>query len=168
MISKIQKLTDCEAAYLAGFLDGDGSICAKIVKDPTRIHKYAIRIEICFIQKKNRRFFLKRLQNQLGCGNLNLTEESLGRTVDNLTIGKLSKVRELLIKLKCHLQLKKGQAKYAIDIIDNYYQRKNITLDQFCLLCENVDKLTALNDSKKKKGAITGALVIKELRANNS
>jgi hypothetical protein len=168
MTSKIQRLTDNEVIYLAGFLDGDGNIYAKLVKDKTRKYKHAIRVEISFSQKKNRRFFLMKWQKKLGCGKLNLAENSLKKPVDNLTIGELGKVRELLVKLKCHLQIKKGQAKLAIDIIENYHRKNDISLDQFCLICKKIDKLTALNDSKKKEGSITGASVIKELRTNYS
>ncbi|MBE0439333.1 MAG: hypothetical protein IBX57_06180 [Gammaproteobacteria bacterium] len=168
MTNKIQKLTDNEVVYLAGFLDGNGSICAKLVKDKTSKYKYAIRVEICFSLKKNRRFFLMQWQKKLGCGKLILAKNSPERTVDNLTIGEFNKVRELLVKLKCHFQIKKGQAKLAIDIIENYYRKKDISLEQFCLICKKIDKLTALNDSEKKEGSITGASVIKELRTNYS
>lgn len=47
-----KNLTELEKAYIAGFLDGDGSIIAQIIHDKTRKYKFYIRISIVFYQKK--------------------------------------------------------------------------------------------------------------------
>ena len=45
------KLTEIELAYIAGFLDGDGSIYAQIVKGDDYKYGFRIRISIAFFQK---------------------------------------------------------------------------------------------------------------------
>jgi len=160
-------LTEKEINYLAGFIDGDGSIYAKIAQAKDRKFKYAIRVEISLTQKSSRRWFLEKWQKKLGCGKLNYAEESPKKTVDNLIIGQMGKVRELLFLLKNNLMIKKGQAKDAIVLIDKYYKRKNMTLEDFCSVCSLADKITAQNDSIKAENFVTGASVIKELRENN-
>lgn len=161
-------LTEKEINYLAGFIDGDGSIYVKIVQAKDRKFKYAIRVEISLTQKSSRRWFLEKWQKKLGCGKLNCAEKSPKRTVDNLTIGQMGKVRELLFLIKNNLMIKKGQSKDAITLIDNYYKKKNMTLDEFCSVCLLADKITAQNDSRKTENSITGASVIKELKENTS
>lgn len=160
-------LTEKEISYLAGFIDGDGSIYAKIVSANDRKFKYAIRVEISLSQKLTSRWFLEKWKKKLGCGNLNKAEDSPKRTIDNLTIGQFGKVREVLLLIKNDLLLKKGQAKDVINLIDKYFGNKTMTLDEFCECCVLVDKITARNDSKKTKDSITGASVVKELRESN-
>jgi hypothetical protein len=45
-----KRLTELDKAYLAGFLDGDGSIVSQIVKDKGRKYGFYIRISVCFYQ----------------------------------------------------------------------------------------------------------------------
>ena len=45
------KITELELAYIAGFLDGDGSIMTQIVKNESYKYGYTIRISIVFYQK---------------------------------------------------------------------------------------------------------------------
>ena len=52
MNKHLVNLSELDKAYIAGFLDGDGSIIAQIVKDDTRKLKFYIRISIVFYQKR--------------------------------------------------------------------------------------------------------------------
>ena len=51
-LKQINKLNEKELSYIAGFLDGDGSIMAQIVKDK-KSYKYGhtIRVTVFFIKK---------------------------------------------------------------------------------------------------------------------
>lgn len=51
MSNLLNKLSDLDKAYIAGFLDGDGSIMVQIISDKTRKFKFYIRISIGFYQK---------------------------------------------------------------------------------------------------------------------
>lgn len=62
----MKKLTEKQAAYLAGFIDADGSISAQIVKREDYVLKFQIRLSVLFIQKKTRIHFLKQVQSELG------------------------------------------------------------------------------------------------------
>ena len=50
----MKKLTEINKAYLAGFLDGDGSIITQIVHNNTYKYKFYIKISIVFYQKNNK------------------------------------------------------------------------------------------------------------------
>ena len=44
-------LTETQAAYIAGFLDADGSIITQIVSRKDYVLKFQIRVSVIFIQK---------------------------------------------------------------------------------------------------------------------
>jgi hypothetical protein len=51
----IKTLSPIDAAYLAGFVDGDGSILSQIVKREDYNYKFLIRISLLFHQKSKRK-----------------------------------------------------------------------------------------------------------------
>jgi hypothetical protein len=53
-IHKLKRLTPMELSYIAGFLDGDGSIYAQIVKRSDYRLRFQIRVCIGFYQKTTR------------------------------------------------------------------------------------------------------------------
>ena len=53
-LHKLKRLTDIERSYITGFLDGDGSIYAQIVKRSDYRLKFQIRVSISFYQKTTR------------------------------------------------------------------------------------------------------------------
>ncbi len=171
-LKKIKQLTDLEKSYLAGFIDADGYIYAKIVRSNDRIHKFAIKVEVSVTQKINKRWFLIKLQKKIGCGNLNIApaDSSETKTTDNFVLNSMPLVKGFLLEMRPHLKLKKTQAELAILIIDLYCKQKSVSKFEFIKLCKMVDKLIELNDSEKylKKNSITGTTVEKELLADNS
>jgi len=50
----MKNLTDTDKAYIAGFLDGDGSIISQIVKSKDYRFGFYIRLSITFIQKTDK------------------------------------------------------------------------------------------------------------------
>ena len=44
-------LTPVDFAYIAGFLDGDGSIMAQIVRNDSYLYGFSIRLSVVFFQK---------------------------------------------------------------------------------------------------------------------
>jgi hypothetical protein len=51
-------LKPSDIIYLAGFLDGDGSIITQIVHDKTRKYKFYIKISLVFYQSIKNRWFM--------------------------------------------------------------------------------------------------------------
>lgn len=54
MSHNLQKLTKLDYAYIAGFLDGDGSILAQLVRRTDYRLGFQIRVSITFYQKNTR------------------------------------------------------------------------------------------------------------------
>ena len=65
-LKKINKLNENELSYIAGFLDGGGSIMAQIVKNKDYKYGHTVRVTVCFYQKTTRHWFLIKLRKLLG------------------------------------------------------------------------------------------------------
>ena len=64
----INKLTESDKNYLAGFLDGDGSVLAQIIKGRNYKHGHTIRVSVIFYQSTKRHWFLIKTKSLLGKG----------------------------------------------------------------------------------------------------
>ena len=63
-------MQDTIRAYIAGFLDGDGSIHFQLVRRRDYVYGYQIRVSVCFYQSTRGKAGLEWLKEQLGCGYL--------------------------------------------------------------------------------------------------
>jgi len=150
--SSLLKLSIEEKAYIAGFLEGAGSIILQIVRQKTFVYGYTIRVSICFYQKTSRNWFMLWLKNKLG--NLGY----LRNRTDNMceyTITSLNDVSLVLTMLLPYLRIKKNLGKLALSIIERNQKVK--TKNDFLEVCKLVDKAVFYTDSKKR--TITSQIV---------
>jgi hypothetical protein len=151
------RLTETQAAYLAGFIDGDGSILVQIVNRPDYVLKYQLRVSVLLIQKKQRLHFLKQFMNEIGSGTL----RDRGDNIAELAIVGMSTVLPFLKQIKPFLRLKRKQANLVIQIIEHLPLTKN-SAEKFIQLCQLADQVSELNDSKNR--SITAATVEQTFR----
>lgn len=128
--------------YVAGFLDGDGSINAQIVQRKDYVLKFQIRFTITFFQKTNRHWFMIWLDKKLKVGVVRKRNDG----ISEYTITGAQNVKKILLWLLPALQIKKPQAKLILLIIEK--QSKDQTKEDFIASCEMVDKIIWMNDSK--------------------
>jgi len=140
------KLTLEEISYLAGFLDGDGSIMAQIVKGSSYKYGYTIRVTVCFYQKTTRHWFLLKLKKLLG------KEWKVRKRNDGMselyTTG-FTPTKNFLLTFQEHLRLKPRLAKLVLQIIEEYSQVQ--TEAGFLEVCKKIDKTAEYTDSKRRK-----------------
>jgi hypothetical protein len=148
------KLTHEQCAYLAGFLDGDGSLFAQIVKGTQYKYKFHIRVSIVFFQKTSSHWLLLKFKDLIGFGVVRKRKDH----ISELVITGSDSVHSLLDAVYPFLILKKPQASYLYDIISS--KRSIVSLQQFITICKLVDKLAALNYSKNR--TVTSLTVINE------
>jgi hypothetical protein len=139
-------MQDKEKAYIAGFLDGDGSIMAQLVKRNDYKLGYQIRASIVFYQKTNHRKFLLWLKGQLGFGYIRDRNDGMSE----YTIVGLREVEYVLTLLYPFLRLKKALAKDVLYLIRQHPAKRNMTAKQLVRLSKLVDKTAAFNYSKKR------------------
>lgn len=143
-----------EKAYIAGFLDGDGSIIAQLVRRKDYRLGYQVRVSIVFYQKTIHQDFLLWLKSRLGFGYIRARRDGM----TEYTIVGLQEVEQLLTLLQPFLRLKKELARSVLKIIKIHPEQRKMTRAQLIKLSGLVDKTAAFNYSKKR--TITSAKVI--------
>jgi hypothetical protein len=142
-------------AYIAGFLDGDGSIFSQIVPRKDYKQKFQIRSSIAFYQKSNNLEILNWLKEKFGVGYIRHRKTG----ISDYTIVEQQKVEEILLLLNPYVILKKKQVELGLTILHKLKNKKS--KEDFLEICKLVDKFKDLNYSKKRK--ITYETVSKSL-----
>lgn len=148
----MNKLQENDKTYLAGFVDGDGSIIAQLICRKDYKHKYQIRVTFQVTQQKKRRWFLEKLQELVGAGYI----RDRANVSDYIIVEPLN-VANLLKQIAPVLKLKQKQANLVLKIIEQLPSSKD-SQDKFLELCALVDQVAALNDTKKRKNTATTVL----------
>ena len=141
----VQTLTEAQASYLAGFIDGDGSIMAQIVKRPDYVLRYQIRLSVVFFQKKKRTHFLTQFQKEIGSGTL----RDRGDGICELALVGANTVFPFLRQVRPFLRIKHKQANLVIQIIEQLPLTKK-SPERFLDLCKLADQVSLLNDTKSR------------------
>lgn len=146
------KLSAEDAAYIAGFFDGDGSIILQIIRQKTYAFGFTIRVNLTFFQKSSRHWYLLWLKETMGgIGNLRLRTDNM----TEYTIASSKDVKKVLLVLLPYLRIKKNLGQLALSIIEMKPQVK--TRNDFLEVCKMVDKAVFYTDSKKR--SITSKIV---------
>jgi hypothetical protein len=151
-------LNNEEKAYIAGFLDGDGSIMAQLIHRKDYKLGYQIRVSIVFYQKSSNQSILLWLKEQLGYGYIRNRNDGM----TEYTIVGLREVKYILTLLYPFLRLKKNLAKEVLELIERHPSSRKMTASKLIRLSKLVDKTARFNYSKKR--TVTSKVVISFLR----
>ncbi len=150
-------LTEVQAAYFAGFIDGDGSIFAQICERKDYAHKFQIKVSIVLFQKKSRKHFLTQFQGELGVGTLRERKDN----IVELSFVGINTVMPLLKQIYPFLKMKRTQAKLMMQIVNQLAYTKNSS-SEFLKVCKLVDIFAEYNESKNR--TITTEIVTKRFQ----
>jgi len=149
-----QQLTEIQLAYIAGFIDCDGSILAQTIQKSDYVLKHQIRVSIVFYQQTRRKYSLLKIQEELGMG----TIRDKPNGMSELSIIGQQNVEILLRLLKPFLRMKQKQANLVLLIIEQLRStKKSLKISQmpheqsrlnFLDICHLVDQVCDLNYSK--------------------
>jgi hypothetical protein len=152
-------MSDTERAYIAGFLDGDGSIILQIVRRHDYVLGFQIRATVCFYQKRCGIAVLKWIKERLGCGYIRIR----GEMSDYAIVG-FDRVRKVLELVAPFVVLKQPQVKLARQIICKAAAVQSHS--DLVAVAESVDRFAALNYSKRR--TVTADQVAKFCQVDNS
>ncbi len=93
-------------AYIAGFLDGDGSLMLQLKLRADSVQGIRFMATICFYQDTRHEHPLQWMQKVLGCGYLSRRRDGM----TELRINGYAKVQHVLLLLTPYLRFKKAQA----------------------------------------------------------
>ena len=140
----MKKLTNTQKAYIAGFLDGDGSVYVKLKKNDTYKYGYQIAPYITFYQQEKHIGFLEKIKRMLGVGYLRSRKDG----VAEYTIGDEKSLISFAREISPFSKLKPKQLKLLLSILVKKPKVKSIK--NFISLCRLVDQFEELNYSKKR------------------
>src|SRR3989344_245940 len=106
-------------AYIAGFLDGDGSIFFQIIPRKDYKQKFQIRCSIAFYQKTSE--ILDWLKNYFGCGYIRYVKSG----VSDYTVVEPKEVEKILLLLQPYVKLKKKQIDLGLEILNKLKIKKS-------------------------------------------
>ena len=142
--------SNIDLAYIAGFLDGDGSLMLQIKKRTDGKSKIRFMATICFYQDTRHQKDLLWIQKVLGIGYLSKRNDGMSE----LRINGFTTVKEILKNLIPNIRFKKIQAKALFESCTilsktkfNMLNRKQLTkLVNLILVIQNENYVT-----KKKR-----------------
>jgi len=146
-----------EASYLAGFLDGDGSIHFQLVRQAGYRHGFYIRASVSLSQSTSARDGLARLQELIGAGYL----RDRGTGMSDLVITSRPVLQQVLLDVEPFVIFKRVHVRRALEILERI--RPRMAAGEFLQMAREVDSFATLNYSKSKR--ISAADVEQHLRS---
>ena len=142
MLNQVQK------SYIAGFLDGDGSIYVRL--KPNRTYRYGFQISpyIVLFQSQKEKINFQKICDLINLGYLRTRKDGILEYI----IGRTDAIRKFLQIVKPFVILKKEQVDLMIKILNMKENIKN--KNDFIKLAKLVDSFRDLNYSKKRKKRI--------------
>ena len=140
------KLKPTEISYLAGFLDGDGSVNFQIVRRKDYRLGFQIRASIVFYQKSSKRYFLEFLRKKLG--EIGYVRDRPDEMTEFAIVG-VKPVSEMLKLLRPYVVLKKEHVEVGLQIC-SLIEKGCRKSDQLLDICKMVDEFKLLNYSKRR------------------
>ena len=118
-VGRLSKVDSLHLSYIAGFLDGDGSIMLQLHRRVTGKEVFRVKTVICFYQNSRYLKEIKWMKNVLGCGYVYIRNDM----ICELRIEGFQKVFEVLTLLRPYLRLKSKQADLLLKVIPRIQQK---------------------------------------------
>jgi hypothetical protein len=134
------------ASYIAGFLDGDGSIHFQLVKQKEYRFGFYIRASISFSQSTSARQGLETIQSLLGGGGY---MRDRGTGMSDLVITSRPILLRILQEVEPYVIFKQDHVRHALELLPQLDRVKDSRV--FLRLARKVDAFATLNYSKTKR-----------------
>ena len=138
-------------AYIAGFLDGDGSIFFQLIRKKDYRLGFQIRTTLAFYQKTENEQILLWLKQQFSSGYIRHRKTG----ISDYTIVEAREVRRILELLRPHVRLKQEHVRLGLEILKGLPLMGDAA--QMIALARLVDRYQDINYSKKR--TITSSVV---------
>ena len=138
------KFTQTERAYIAGFLDGDGSIYVQAKKNDTYRYGYQVAPAIVFFQSAKSERLFREFYEFVGLGLMRKRKDG----VMEITVGRNVELLQLIEMVKPYTRLKRKQ----LELLELILETKRLVKDQesFSDLLKLIDGYRSLNYSKRR------------------
>ena len=140
----LNKKSTIQLAYLAGFLDGDGSIYVRAKQNSDYKYGFQIAPYVIFFQSKKEESNFRKIFSKIGFGYMRERKDG----ILEYTIARKDNIIFLLNILRPYLVLKRKQADLMIKILEK--KEKVSNYEDFKRLMKLVERYRDLNYSKKR------------------
>ena len=141
----MKNISSEQKSYLAGFLDGDGSIYVRLKPNITYKFGYQMIAYVAFFQSAKHREEFERVCKLIPFGMMRIRKDG----ILEYTISRQEEIIVFLLQIKNYLVMKKPQAELVLEVMK---LRKDIqTQKDFNVLMNKIDQFRELNYSKKRK-----------------
>ncbi len=142
-----------DAAYIAGFLDGDGSLMLQFKKrkDSKRLR---VMVTICLYQDTRHAQPLEWMKQQLQIGYLSLRNDG----ITELRINGFDQVRTILLRLKPYIRFKAVQVELLLEAISILQKKLLIKEDWLCII-DIANQMRSHNYASRKSAYIAEELL---------
>ena len=145
-------------AYIAGFLDGDGSVFFQLIRKKDYCLGFQIRTSIAFYQKTENEKILIWLKETFSSGYIRRRRTG----ISDYTIVEPREVRRILELLQPYVRLKQEHVRLSLEILRRLPVGDDAT--ELVSLCRLVDRFRDLNYSKKR--TVTSEVVESHLKSH--
>ena len=138
------KFTPTDRAYIAGFLDGDGSIYVQAKKNDTYRYGYQVAPAIVFFQSAKSEKLFTEFHEFLNLGSMRKRNDG----VMEITVGRMAELLQLIEIVKPYTRLKRKQ----LELLEDILRAKETVEDRksFSNLLKLIDGYRNLNYSKRR------------------
>ena|SRR3989344_5869410 len=141
----MKNLSSERKSYLAGFLDGDGSIYVRLKPNSTYRFGYQMIAYVAFFQSGKHREEFEKVCELMPYGMIRVRKDG----ILEYTISKQEEITEFLLSIKDYLVMKKPQAELVLEVMK---LRRDINdKKDFQNLMNKIESFRELNYSKKRK-----------------
>ncbi len=141
----MKSFSSIQKAYIAGFLDGDGSIYVRLKPNSSYRYGFQVAPYIILFQSSKDRSKFEEVCSLIGLGYIRERKDG----ILEYTINKIDDIKKFLLAVKPFVILKRKQVALMIDILD---QKKRVENSKdFSVLMKMIDSFRELNYSKKRK-----------------
>ena len=134
-------------AYIAGFLDGDGSVIFQLKPRSDYAYGFQIKVTVAFYQKRSNRSILEWLHDNLKVGAVRDRNDG----ISEYDVEGFEPARQVLEALQPHVILKHDQVVMALQMIREMTSAADPSPEEFLRWCGQVESFQALNYTKKRK-----------------
>ena len=134
-----------QTAYIAGFLDGDGSIYVRLKPNPSYKYGFQVAPYVVLFQSQKDQENFEKLCARIGLGYLRVRKDGILEYI----ISRVDSLRTFLAMVKPFVILKRAQVNLMLEILDKKERVKD--KNDFQSLMNLIDRFRELNYSKKRK-----------------
>ena len=140
------------AAYLAGFLDGDGSIHIQLVRQAEYRFGFYLRVSVSFHQHRTGRKGLEWIHSQLKAGYM----RDRARDMSDYIITSRPVIHNFLNEIAPYVIFKKQQVIRALELLDSIDHIDS--RESFLAAARKAESFSTLNRSKKRTNTVEKVL----------